>query len=235
MEIDRHLLWDGCFNVRDLGGHRTVDGGETRWGAVVRSDSPGRLTAAGWAALRAHGVRTIVDLRDPQERAGDAPADGLARVNVPVIDFDDTAFWQRFDGVRDTARFYAEALAHWPGRFAAAATSVARAEPGGVLVHCAVGRDRTGLLSALLLAVVGVPVERIAEDYALSADRLRPLYDLLIDEAADDATRERLQRDNESAPEAMLAVLDGVDARSYLLAGGTTAHDLALIEARLLS
>lgn len=234
MTVDRHLLWDGCFNVRDLGGHVTADGRETRWGAVVRSDSPARLTEAGWAALQAHGVRTMVDLRDPQERASEPVDADVTVVSVPVLDFGDTAFWERWRGVQDSRRFYREALEHWPRKFAAAASAVARAEPGGVLVHCAVGRDRTGLLCALLLAVVGVPAEQIAADYALSADRLRPLYDILLEEAEDDAARERLHGDNESDPLTMLDVLAAVDARSYLLDGGTSEDELALIQARLL-
>jgi len=68
--VERHLVWDGCFNVRDLGGHRTGDGRTTHFGAVVRSDAPDRLSDAGWAALESHGVRTIVDLRDPSELGG---------------------------------------------------------------------------------------------------------------------------------------------------------------------
>src|SRR5215211_2697291 len=60
---DRLLAWEGCLNARDLGGYLTVDGRTTRWGEIVRSDSLASLTPAGQDALRAHGVRTIVDLR----------------------------------------------------------------------------------------------------------------------------------------------------------------------------
>ena len=63
MAENRRLTWDGCTNVRDLGGLRTRDGRVTRWGAVVRSDHPAKLTAAGWSALYAHGIRTIISLR----------------------------------------------------------------------------------------------------------------------------------------------------------------------------
>jgi hypothetical protein len=59
----RVLVWDGCANVRDLGGLRTWNGRMTRWGAVVRSDTPAKLTAAGWSALYAYGIRTIISLR----------------------------------------------------------------------------------------------------------------------------------------------------------------------------
>jgi protein tyrosine/serine phosphatase len=67
LSFDRHLNWEGCFNARDLGGLRTTDGCVTRWGAVVRSDSLDHLSAAGWSALQAHGIRTIVDLRNDQD------------------------------------------------------------------------------------------------------------------------------------------------------------------------
>ncbi len=63
MVKDRQLYWDACNNVRDLGGLRTRDGRVTCWGAVVRSDTPGRLTAAGWVALYDYGIRTILTLR----------------------------------------------------------------------------------------------------------------------------------------------------------------------------
>ena len=59
----RILNWDGCTNARDLGGLHTLDGRQTRWQAVVRSDTPSRLTAAGWSALYAYGIRTIITLR----------------------------------------------------------------------------------------------------------------------------------------------------------------------------
>jgi protein-tyrosine phosphatase len=61
--MDRILNWDGCNNVRDLGGLRTRSGSQTRWGAVVRSDNPCKLSRAGWASLYGHGIRTIIPLR----------------------------------------------------------------------------------------------------------------------------------------------------------------------------
>ena len=64
---ERHLGWDGVHNARDLGGLSIAGGGETRWGAVIRADSLGKLTPAGWAALQAYGVRTVIDLRNDDE------------------------------------------------------------------------------------------------------------------------------------------------------------------------
>lgn len=92
---DRHLEWEGCFNVRDLGGIPVLGGGMIRPGAVVRSDSPERLTPVGWAAMVAHGVRTVIDLRNDQERQGDlwARPMELTTVHVPLDDAGDTEFW----------------------------------------------------------------------------------------------------------------------------------------------
>jgi len=67
----RHLDWDGCFDVRDLGELRADEGRETRWGALVRADALDGLTAAGWARC-GHGVRTVIELREPGERGEDA-------------------------------------------------------------------------------------------------------------------------------------------------------------------
>jgi protein-tyrosine phosphatase len=91
-EWTRRLAWEGVLNARDLGGYPAAGGRETRWGAVVRSDSLGDLTAAGQAALAGYGVRAIVDLRLADEIARHpnpfaSPGDhGVAYTNVSVID-----------------------------------------------------------------------------------------------------------------------------------------------------
>lgn len=230
---ERHLTWEGCFNVRDLGGHRTADGRETRWGAIVRSDTPERLSERGWDELRAHGVGTIVDLRTPEELGTEPRNAELATVHVPVIDVEDEAFWARWRGLYDPPRFYRESLEHWRDRFTSAVVAVARAHPGAVLVHCQAGRDRTGLVAALILSLVGVTADDIAADYALTADRLKPYYDREIELAADEDTKRRLRRENVSDAATMLGTLDGLDAHAYLLAGGATEADLAALRARL--
>jgi protein-tyrosine phosphatase len=230
---ERLLSWEGCYNVRDLGGHPTAHGPTTRFGAVVRADSPAGLTERGWAALRAHGTRTIVDLRDPSERDGEAEPATVDRVFVPVLDLADSDFWESWRGPRDTLAFYRSALERWQDRFASAVVAVARARDGGVLVHCQVGRDRTGLVCALLLASVGVPPPSIAEDYALSAALLRPLYDRWVSEAPEDERRLRLAGENVSERGVMLEILDRLDVRAYLLEGGATEGDLDRLRRRL--
>ena len=90
----RHLDWDGCFNARDLGGLPTGDARVTRWGAVVRSDHLDELTPEGWRAVKAYGIRTVVDLRNDDERtAWRPPPEGIESVHVPFDDIDDAEFW----------------------------------------------------------------------------------------------------------------------------------------------
>src|SRR5262245_61039400 len=108
MTDDRRLTWDGCFNVRDLGGLPTADGRVIRRGAIVRADKLNGLTGAGWAALVAHGIRTAIDLRDPSEYLPDTaprPAD-LLTVELPLEDRTQTAFWEQWRHVSGTPLYY---------------------------------------------------------------------------------------------------------------------------------
>jgi protein-tyrosine phosphatase len=242
----RDLDWGGCLNVRDLGGHATADGGETRFGAVIRADSVRQLTERGWAAVVEYGVRTIVDLRMDSERAEDPPAEVPVDVlHVPFLEKDPAAF-AKMDAASEAAPDHATAtrdvyllfLEHFAPNVAAAITAVAQAPEGGVVVHCMGGKDRTGLVAAFLLSLAGVSDEVVATDYALSEERLRPRYDDWLARAETDADRERIRRIAATPAAAMLGVLDELEQRhggieTFLLEAGASAEDLALARARL--
>jgi protein-tyrosine phosphatase len=234
--LSRNLDWDGCFNARDLGGLRTVDGGETRRRAVVRSESLDLLTPAGWAALRAYGVRTIVDLRNEHELVGDTP-EWLTRVHVPLDDLADTTFWQECwdDELDGTPLYYRPFLERKPERCAAAIAAVARAEPGGVLVHCVGGRDRTGLVVVLLLALAGVEPEEIVADYELSNLRLPACWAARGEEDQRPLIDEILTRKQTSARALLLDLLEWLDAEAYVRSAGLGAGDVAAVRSRLLA
>ena len=172
----RHLDWDGCLNARDLGGLPAAGGHETRRAAIVRADAPDCLTADGWSAVQAHGIRTIVDLRNDDERTPDLALrpDGLTTLRLPLDGSEDREFWDRWSSGAQfgTPLYYRAFLDRFPERTARIVAAIAQAPPGGVLVHCVVGRDRTGLVTMLLLALVGVAPDDIAADYALSGERL---------------------------------------------------------------
>jgi protein-tyrosine phosphatase len=237
--VSRHLDWDGCFNVRDLGGLRTIGGGRTRWGAVVRADGLDRLTPAGWSALCAYGVRTIVDLRNddevPTRGAQPSPAH-LTTVRVPLDDLADTRVWEPIWSARleGSPLYYRPFLDRKPERCAAAIAAIARAEPGGVAVHCVGGRDRTGLVTLLLLALVAVEPKEIALDYELSSTRLRPLWAARGDPDPGPAIAARLARRGTSARALLLDLLAWLDADSYLRGAGLTAEDLSAVRGKLL-
>src|SRR5438093_751648 len=187
----RDLIWDGCLNVRDLGGHPTEDGTETRFGSVVRADSINQLSPQGWKALAEYGIRTVIDLRGDHEREDD-PAREL-EVDVHHVPFMDAseAEWEEIAGelerldelpVADATReAYLIFLERFKPNVGATVRAVAKAPAGGIVVHCVGGKDRTGLLTALLLQVAGVPTDDIAADYALTEDRLRPRHDAWLE------------------------------------------------------
>jgi protein-tyrosine phosphatase len=221
----RVLVWDGCRNVRDLGGLRTSDGRMTRWGAVVRSDTPARLTAAGWSALYDYGIRTIVTLRtdgmQEDELNFTPPYPDLITVQVAIEDITDREFVQQWAATDlwGTPLYYKDALRRWPERHAAVISAIARARPGAVLFHCIRGHDRTGIVTLLLLALVGVAPDEIIADYVLSPDPERD---------------ELLAREHSSIRDAILSALEGLNIGSYLVMGGTSQDDLAAVRKRLL-
>lgn len=251
-DTSRVLQWDACLNVRDLGGLPAHDGATTRWGALVRADTLCRLTPAGCRALVEHGIRTIVDLRFSDEVARAPHPFGspsgfdvaVRYVNVPVTTGRDPERFAELAAAFATVRTRADAnrleIDANPRWLAAIATTIAQAPIGGVLVHCHAGKDRTGIVVALLLALIGVPYEVIAADYALSSVCLqRELERWLAEEAPDDPDERERQRQLQLArPEVMMDTLTYLAARhggaeAYLQAGGVGAADLAALRERL--
>lgn len=222
---ERVLVWDGCTNVRDLGGLSSCDGRMTRWGAIVRSDTPARLTAAGWSALYEYGIRTIISLRTygmVEEKLNiTTPYSDLVTVQVEIEDVTDKEFVKRWASTElwSTPLYYKDALQRWPERHAAAISAIARARPGGVLFHCVRGHDRTGIIALLLLTLAGVATDEIIADYELSHDPERD---------------EILTREQSSVREALLGALEGLNIDSYLRRGGVSQADLAAVRNRFL-
>jgi protein-tyrosine phosphatase len=221
----RVLAWDGCSNVRDLGGLRACDGHMTRWKEIIRSDSPARLTEAGWSALYAYGIRTIITLRTvgmaEDELNFMSRYSNIAAVQAAIEDITDKEFVQQrvASNLWGTPLYYQDALRRWPERHAAVISAIGRAGPGGVLFHCIRGVDRTGIIALLLLALAGVTPEDIIADYALSPDPYR---------------EELLAKEHSSVREAILSALAGLDIDSYLNMGGVSQEDLAAVRKRLL-
>jgi protein tyrosine/serine phosphatase len=245
--MTRVLAWDGCVNVRDLGGLPLEDGGETAVRVVVRSDSVRTLTDAGWDALARYGVGRIVDLRWAEELAEDEPRElDVEVVHVPLFGRSrDAAYVAEFDelldATEDPAEYYRESYLASLERFRVAfgEAVAALAEPDGpVVVHCAGGKDRTGLVSALALRLAGVPAAAVADDWALSEASWAPHQESWV-AAAPDPVQARRRRIWSLAPrEAMVDVLDALDRRHggaerYLREAGVGAESLARLRTRL--
>ena len=179
----------------------------------MRADSIRSLTGAGWQALSDYGVRKAVDLRSDWDSVNDPPGDAPIEVvripihsnQVPVV-----AEWPSMQGA------YAGLLGHFQAEFASAVTEVARSDDP-VVVHCFVGRDRTGLVCGLMLRLAGVDLETITVDHALSDVYLEPWWQPWHDSAPDEETRQRRMRVTTMPERAMADVLADVDPRAYLI------------------
>ena len=235
---ERDLDWSGCFNARDLGGLATGDGRVTRRGALVRSDSMQRLDAEGWAAVEAHGVRTVIDLRNEAEVGEDAAARpaSIETVRTPLDVSEDREFWDVWEnGPRfATPLYYRPHLERFPERSAQVVAAIAGAAPGGVAFHCMGGRDRAGQVTVLLLALLGVAPEEIAADYGRSDARLAPLYASRGEEDPAPGIADFLRSEGTSAAEVIAATLAELDVEATLRAGGLGDDDLGALRERAL-
>ncbi|MEQ0565317.1 tyrosine-protein phosphatase [Amycolatopsis sp. NEAU-NG30] len=237
MSTSRAVTWEGFFNTRDLGGLPTRSGGTTSYGAFFRAADLRFVTEAGWAQARESGVRTVIDLRNADEiRPPATPVEGVDRLEVPLDDIEDVELWQhihreRLDG---TPLYYPVFLRRKAERCAAVVKAMAHTDPGGVLFHCGIGRDRTGLVTLLLLALVDVEPQAIAADYALSAEAVRPLFAAMG--VADQApvVQAVLADRGTTVEEAVVAALEGFDVEQYLLGAGVTGGELRSVRSRLL-
>jgi protein-tyrosine phosphatase len=239
----RRLKWDGCYNIRDLGGFRTFDGRGTRRHALVRSDNLSRLTDAGWQALLAYGIRTILDLRTAWERTVELSPflhhenSPVRYVHVPFLS-DDRAFaWPHTASIEED---YILMLQEARDGIRAIVQALAHAEDGGVLFYCHSGKDRTGLIAALVLAMLGVPPDEVAADYAQSLDCLQPLQDEWLENGPGErAEREEADAKFASRPETMKIVLQHLEAeyggvQRYLEETGVSTADVEHLRRRLI-
>lgn len=249
---------EGAVNVRDLGGLPTSDGGSTVPGRLLRSENLQELTPDDVTKLVDEiGVTTVVDLRSTKEVTieGPAPLDavpGVRRVHHPVL----REFLDASDTVRaallteaieaDRERYpddvlcghYLGYLENRPAEVTGALRTIACA-PGAVIVHCAAGKDRTGVISALALTAAGVKPDVVVADYVATNERLEAIVGRLRRSkmyGSDVATRS--VQAHAARGEAMEAFLAQLSARygglsSWLAANGFDDDDVKQLRAKL--
>ncbi|HEY8912385.1 tyrosine-protein phosphatase [Lacisediminihabitans sp.] len=229
------VTWEGAFNAVDLGGLPIVSGGATAFGRLYRSGRPEFLTDEGWRQAISGGVRLVVDLRNPSEIGREAAHPvidesalaGIIRVNLPTEDPDDPEFRRVCGPLLDSPASYADNLAFSPEKFAAVFHAIAGAD-GAVLVHCSAGRDRTGLVTALVLRLAGVPVEAIADDYEAAVRRVNAHLwttpEPRREEAHSDETLLSRIRDRRDA---LVEWLEPLDVGDYLASIGISRAEIA--------
>ena len=248
MQVERHLDIDGIYNIRDLGGYPTSDGRQTRWKTFVRAANMHALQPASRSALIDYGIRTVIDLRRTRETE-ETPNVFVGSSEVtyhhqnmlgdePVPGEEDSV--ERGEPADSIMAAYTSWFDIRQPQIGRTLATLAEPEARPVIYHCAGGKDRTGIISALLLGIAGVSEEVIAEDYALSA---RDLLDRYFAEQAPpesnpgNYTWKDYQRDY-CPPEAMLGVLKHLDERyggieRYVQTTGLESNQIESIRAAL--
>jgi protein-tyrosine phosphatase len=182
----RHLPLEGAYNVRELGGYATADGRITRWQSLLRADSLDALSAKARQQLLDYGIRTIIDLRSNQEVELEpnvfAGSSQVQYVHIPLLG--ETNNGDSAHTPRDLLTIYKHILDNCQTRIVAVMRTFLSEGDTPALVHCSAGKDRTGVISALMLALAGVDDETIAHDYALTGYYLKPKFDRYRQKAA---------------------------------------------------
>jgi protein-tyrosine phosphatase len=248
---------DGAVNVRDLGGLPTSDGGSTVPGRLLRSENLQELSAGDISRLVDEiGLTTVVDLRSTNEVTveGPAPLDalpGVRHAHHPVLreflDVSDTAKAALLTELAEEDRerypddfmcgHYLGYLENRPEEVVGALRSIATA-PGAAIVHCAAGKDRTGVVVALALTVAGVEPEVIVADYMATDERLDAIVERLARSKMYSGVTGSPVRAHAPRAETMKAFLEQLDARhggldNWLAGHGFGPEEVSQLRAKL--
>lgn len=221
----RYIALEGAYNVRDIGGYPTHDGRQTRWRTLLRADSLHRLTPTAQRQLLDYGLGQVVDLRYSGEVSASpnpfAASEAVRYHNIPLFQpppANPTAATPppppSLDGL------YRMILDYFPGQIKGVMENLLTHNGSAALVHCSAGKDRTGVIVALLLDNAGVPHEHIVHDYALTGGYLAPIMDDLRQGRPPTLTVEQYEKMLACEPEYMQITLDYLTVQF----GGSSAY-----------
>jgi protein-tyrosine phosphatase len=241
--VQRRIALEGCLNFRDLGGYPTADGRRVRWRQLFRSDSLHLLSTADVRQLRDDlGLGCVIDLRSTaelrKEGRGLLEAQPMRFHHLPLFDGErgDRSEAPPFSSLGELYFLMIEHAAPAVGKVV-----TALAESGCPAVfHCAAGKDRTGVISAVLLGLLDVPDEVVVADYAATREQLEAIVDRLMSLEGYQAMLAELPPDTMHAePETMITLLGRVRSTygsmtEYARSAGVSAETIATLRARLL-
>jgi protein-tyrosine phosphatase len=225
----RRLPLEGLINARDLGGYPTKDGKMTRYGAAVRCEAPQSITDEDMKALKAYGIKTVVDLRGGEElERHPNRLDGAKSIeyhccpafdeSVAIASKGKSPFKEDFD-MADKYMEMVDKRKDWVHKV----MTIIAASEGGVLFNCAMGKDRTGIIAALLLGHAGAFEADIIADYSVSDQYLNPLFERMwagMREELGEETLEKVMPYFKTPPDNMRRLLAHIDAEY----GGVTGY-----------
>lgn len=238
----RDVVLEEVFNLRDLGGYDTLDGRRTRWGTLYRGASLHRLAGPDLELVGQLGIKTVLDLRTEAEVGhGIFPVDRLPAdfYHLPLITqmWDHSAIDPAAPAEQYLAARYSEMLDE--GRSSIAESVRFLARPGALpgVFYCAAGKDRTGVLAAIVLEAVGVQRDHVIADYHLSKERVAKLVERLLATRRIEATSTMVAQAAtllDAPAEAMRMLLEQLteqhgSAAGYLLDSGVRQDELSAL------
>jgi len=234
----KSLQIPGLLNVRELGGHPTRDGAVTRTHSLLRADDLVQLTDVGLQALADYGVRTVIDLRWPAEVAARPhpialdDTHGVQYHHISLLAADEME-WASLSGACAKEMWKIAVLEHTRPQLKAVLDVIADAAAEPLLFHCVAGKDRTGLVAALLLALADVEPDAIAADYAASTRHLTDAYLLRYPNLERAEIFEALRCPEEGVHNMLAYLAQYGGAAGYLRVIGVSDAKIARLRARL--
>lgn len=226
----RRLLIHSCANMRDLGGYPTLDGKVTKFGRFIRSDAPLNLSAADISFLHNYGLKTVFDLRTEDEAAL-APN---PLKNAKGIDYRNISFTDDFSmlGSMDFCplKHYVPIM-KGSTRVKEILEGMANCPDGAVLFHCAAGKDRTGIIAALLLLNADVPAEDAAADYQVTFTYIKKIIYSL--KSSPERPVELCRTEPEWIEPLIAFFLEKGSARAYLESIGLSGADIERLREKM--
>ncbi|EJF91035.1 tyrosine-protein phosphatase [Bartonella tamiae] len=238
----RHLKFESAYNIRDLGGYQTENGDKTQWRRFLRADGLHLLKKEECTRLVEYGVSTIIDLRSGMELK-EAPNPFLYDQRViyhNIALFDELNPMTLMTQKDALLALYLLALETRQAAFVDVFKKMQQAPSGTILFHCSAGKDRTGLISAILLLIAGVNDQTIIDDYVLTGKLIKPLTQYLLrDSGLHNIPNSDFERLLLCEEETMAQTLRIIKERygnifRWLLSIGLTSDDILDLKKRLL-